>query len=156
MTLRCACGCGLPVTVSSGRQPRFVERHQHRGKPTSHYRKLVLNGELVAVHRLRAELALGKPLPLKAKVHHVDGTKSELSPLVICQNEAYHKLIHARMRVKAAGGNPNNDKICGSCKEVKPKSEFNVCSANFDGLYTVCRSCVKDLSVSYRAKLRSK
>jgi hypothetical protein len=77
------------------------------------------------LHRVRAELALGKPLPPKAIVHHADGSRADDAPLVICQDDAYHKLLHIRMRVKAAGGNPNTDRICSQCGLVKRIEEFS-------------------------------
>ena len=48
-------------------------------------------------HRERAAAALGKPLPAGAEVHHhtYDGHNSQL---VICQDSAYHHLLHSRMR----------------------------------------------------------
>ena len=56
---------------------------------------MTVNGERKYEHRLRAEKALGKPLPAKAIVHHHRGT---MPTLVICPDQAYHLLIHARMR----------------------------------------------------------
>jgi hypothetical protein len=52
-------------------------------------------------HVLVAERALGKPLPKGAKVHHVNGIKSDNRPenLVICPDEAYHQLLHKRQRL---------------------------------------------------------
>ncbi len=76
------------------------------------------------VHRQRAERALGKPLPRKAVVHHADGSRDENAQLVICEDQRYHGLLHVRMRVKAAGGNPNTDRICHYCQTVKPMDAF--------------------------------
>lgn len=88
------------------------------------YRMRLVNGKLRLVHRLRAEAALGKPLPPGAVVHHADGTKSEYAPLVICEDEAYHQLLHFRMRLRAAGADPNTERVCTYCHEVKPLSAF--------------------------------
>lgn len=96
------------------------------------------------VHRVRAERALGHPLPRGVVVHHADGTKADDSPLVICQDAAYHRLLHARMRVKAAGGNPNTHRICESCRMVKALSEFILRRDRRNGREVFrdgCRSC---------------
>jgi len=71
------------------------------------------------LHVIRAEKALGKPLPKGAEVHHADGSKADDAPLVICENREYHFLLHVRMRVKRAGGNPNTQRLCGMCGKVK-------------------------------------
>lgn len=107
------------------------------------YRYLNPNGVQVALHRLRAEAALGKSLPSGAVVHHADGTKSERSPLVICESASYHKLLHARMRIREAGGNPNTDAICGSCRQVKDRSEFSKKRGTTFGVRRQCRECMK-------------
>ena len=94
------------------------------GTTIKSYRFLSHEGSLRHLHRLRAEKALGKPLPPKAIVHHADGSRDDNAPLVICQDIAYHYLLHARMRIKEAGGNPNTDRICAYCRAVKPISAF--------------------------------
>lgn len=60
-------------------------------------------------HTLIAEKALGKFLPPKAHVHHVDGGKAENrgGNLVICQDCAYHRLLHVRQAAFDACGNAN-------------------------------------------------
>lgn len=62
------------------------------------YRRHSIKGINIREHILVAAKALGKPLPIGAVVHHVDGNKSnnKTSNLVICPNDAYHKLLHKR------------------------------------------------------------
>ena len=72
----------------------------------------------VREHIFVAEKALGKSLPLGAVVHHADENRKNNANnnLVICQNHAYHKLLHRRMRALRGCGNPNWAK-CKFCKE---------------------------------------
>ena len=62
-------------------------------------------------HRLRATEALGKPLPENVVVHH--HTPKEI---VICQDQAYHRLLHRRQRALEACGHASWRK-CWVCKE---------------------------------------
>lgn len=102
------------------------------------------------VHRVRAERALGKPLPDGAEVHHLDGTKNADAPLVICQDVAYHRLLHMRERLLRRGGNPNTEKWCSDCRAPRPKSEFNRNRASLaDGLHHVCRGCASARNKTY-------
>jgi hypothetical protein len=103
------------------------------------------------LHRRIAEQALGKPLPPKAIVHHADGSKSERAALVICEDQAYHMLLHVRMRVLRAGGDPNTERICYRCQRVTPISGFKPsCIAR--NVWSTCKSCVRDLSRILRAR----
>ena len=94
-------------------------------------------------HVLIAQNALGKPLPRTAHVHHVDLCKvnNANTNLVICENEAYHKLLHVRTRVKMADGDPNTDKICSLCKATLSKSAFSPDRTRYDGLAHACDVC---------------
>lgn len=132
---------------------------RRRARPVNKasYAKIGRRGELLrTVHRVRAERALGKPLPALAVVHHADGTKSPDAPLVICQDEAYHHLLHFRMRIKAAGGNPDTDRICSRCKTVQPLQNFN--KNHFrkaDGLDSFCRRCISEKNAVQRQRRKA-
>lgn len=84
-----------------------------------------------------AEGALGKRLPKGACVHHVNEDRYDNRPsnLVICQDAAYHNLLHVRARVVRAGGDPDAMRICFDCHAPKPFSAFT------KGQYN-CRACV--------------
>jgi len=61
-------------------------------------------------HILIAEKALGKPLPPKARVHHVDCNErnNEKRNLVICENHSYHQLLHLRTEALRRGALPGH------------------------------------------------
>jgi len=67
-------------------------------------------GGYVRIHRLQAEKAIGKILPLTIPVHHYSETQ-----LVICQDHTYHKLLHVRTRAYRACGHASWKK-CPYCK----------------------------------------
>lgn len=97
-------------------------------------------------HRVLAERALGRALPGDAVVHHYSGTA-----LVICQDQSYHGLLHRRWRVIKAGGNPNTDKICKRCQQVKAQSEFGSNRSTHDGLQAGCRECQRAIDAQQSA-----
>lgn len=94
------------------------------------------------LHRLRAERALGKPLPPNALVHHADGSTRDDAPLVICQDMAYHCLLHCRMRILRAGGDPNREKICNWCQRLKPFELFHKAERGYAQRQGRCKECV--------------
>lgn len=51
-------------------------------------------------HRNIVEKALGKPIPQGVQIHHLNDKKWDNRPnnLVVCPNDAYHKLLHKRTR----------------------------------------------------------
>lgn len=131
---RCQCGCGGIVGKQSGRGPtRFVSGHNSRVSPVNWKggRSMTAQGYVEVAkrlspsgkgrdleHRAVAERVLGKPLPPGSSIHHVNEDKTDNRPcnLVICENEAYHQLLHARMSAKAACGHAHWWK-CQFCKQ---------------------------------------
>ena len=79
-----------------------------------------VNGQ-IREHTLLAEVALGKPLPEGAVVHH--HTKDQL---VICQDQAYHLLLHQRQRAYKACGHANWRK-CTYCKQYSDPKDLTIC-----------------------------
>lgn len=68
-------------------------------------------------HVLIVERVMGKPLRRGAEIHHVneDGLDNRPDNLVVCQDKAYHSLLHRRMRALAACGDANARR-CQYCK----------------------------------------
>jgi HNH endonuclease len=134
----CHCGCGLPTKVSpythktygwvQGQPRRFITGHnsrlrQKKNEDDGRYlRKHApahprANGGRVFEQILVAEQALGKRLPEGAEIHHINGKKKDNrnENLVICQDRAYHFLLHQRTRALAACGHANWQR-CYYCK----------------------------------------
>jgi hypothetical protein len=146
----CECGCGLPTRLAKqnetergyakGEPLRFRRGHHMRLVQSSAYARFKdANGRNVALHRARAERALGRPLPPGVEVHHADGSRRPDAPLVICPDHAYHRAIHARLRVSQAGGNPHTDGFCRTCLKVKPVAQFKMRRAGT--VNTLCKAC---------------
>jgi hypothetical protein len=104
----------------------------------------------VSEQRIIVYNAIGKPLPPKAEIHHVDLNRSnnQNTNLVVCENRAYHHLLHVRKRVLDAGGNPSTDKICAHCKKIKLKTDFCKSLGRGDGLDNKCRDCKNSIGTS--------
>lgn len=108
----------------------------------------------VREHILIAERALGKSLPDGAVVHHANEKHDDNTNgnLVICQDNAYHKLLHVRMRIRRAGGDPNRQKLCGGCKCCLDRSRFGKSRKSKDGLNIYCTKCVRKKNYAARAR----
>ena len=81
------------------------------------------------LHRQRSrvivERVLGRRLPTTAPVHHVNTDRSDDRPnnLVVLQSNAEHMELHRKMRVREAGGDPWQERLCCSCG-LQPMSAF--------------------------------
>ncbi len=60
--------------------------------------------------------ALGRPLRGSGYVLH----HHSLTQFVLCQDAAYHDLLHYRENIYLFGGNPNTDGICPHCTRPFP------------------------------------
>lgn len=125
----------------NGSRPRVMARGYVIVKDI-HHPRADSNG-YVYQHIIVAEGALGRPLKAPNCIHHVNENKSDNRPrnLVICEDQAYHSLLHVRQRVIERGGDPNTQKICAACGELLPKTQFYSNRATFDGLGSRCRGC---------------
>jgi len=167
----CQCGCGEKTKISKrnhtkreykkGEPFKFLIRHRHR-KPwepdltfygykiismPNHPRRNKANH--VMEHVLIAEKALGKFLPRKTEIHHFPSIK-DFTHLVICQDHAYHFLLHVRYRALLACGNPNWRK-CGYCKKYDDIKNLH-CLRN--GYVYEHRSCYNTYQIERRKKLK--
>jgi hypothetical protein len=65
------------------------------------YLRMLVDGRYVLEHVFLAEKALGRKLPAKTVVHHMNNNPADNHTplnLVICPNQAYHMLLHIRAR----------------------------------------------------------
>ncbi len=93
------------------------------------YRKAVSFGRKVGGHVAVAERAIGKPLPTGAIVHHIDGDKLNNAPanLVVCQDRAYHNLIHRRERALFMTGSADAlcCQVCGEYGDQRDMRDYS-------------------------------
>jgi len=92
--------------------------------------RFMIKGRVRMLYQLVAEKALGKELPKDAMVHHFDENPGHDSGnnLVICQNAAYHKLLHLRTDA-IKNGKPANFRKCRFCKRYDDPENLKICKA---------------------------
>ena len=166
----CQCGCGCKTKIAmhtrtkighiKGEAIKFINGHNARGTLHHHWkggRTITTCGYVrinmpnhpradrdggVLEHVLIAEKALGKPLPSKAEVHHVNDKKGDNSRgnHVICQDTAYHMLLHVRARALKACGHAKWRK-CVVCKQYDDLQNMML-NKRLNRVYH--RQCVRD------------
>lgn len=155
----CRCGCGQKTPLAKGTDGRFglikgepvkfIHGHAVAGAGNGRWRggSYVRKDGYVAClkkdhprassiggvleHVLIAEAALGKVLPPKAVIHHTDEQHGTVDPLgiVICPDDAYHKLLHIRSRALRESGNANWRK-CWVCKRYDDPRNLRINKAH--------------------------
>ena len=108
----------------------FMPQHPRAGK--SGY---------VREHLLVAEKALGRPIPPNVQVHHWDENRGNNDPsnLVICEDDAYHKLLHKRACSYKASGRVDW-LICNFCGVCDDPSAMYVSKNGWAHFHTKCRN----------------
>lgn len=83
----------------------------------------------VREHVLVVEQALGRYLPVGIIVHHADGNPANnvSANLVVCPDQAYHKLLHQRASALDACGNASALK-CDICHSYERQDEMRAYS----------------------------
>lgn len=149
-TKRCECGCGQFTKIARmtrsergnriGEPLRFINGHNGRGASSVQWKggKTISKGYVQCSsvllrspsgkrdeHQVIAERALGKPLPLGAHVHHIDGNplNNANNNLVICQDATYHKLLHRRQKALLACGHADW-RYCDICRRYDHPSSM--------------------------------
>lgn len=146
----CECGCGgqtRPYARNRHKRghvrdefARFLPGHTGRRRAErtpagDGYTKVLHDGEhqrkhkdgYVLEHLIVAGRALGRPVLLPNEVHHVNGDRGDNRPcnLVICENHAYHELLHVRQRALDACGHANW-LLCCMCGKYDDPSRLHV------------------------------
>jgi hypothetical protein len=121
------CGMHYMRVKAHGNTETLLRRKQGTGYISSGgYHLRCERGVTKQEHVRIAEAALGKSLPPRAVVHHVDRNRLNNSHdnLVICPNDAYHALLHKRMRALEACGNPSWLK-CQYCQQYDDQKNLD-------------------------------
>jgi hypothetical protein len=157
----CWCGCGQQSVINTendsskgwikGQPRKYIKGHRKTTPKINDrgYRyvyepnhKRANNTGYIREHILVAEKAVGKSLPIHSVIHHV-GDKLDNNNIVVCENQAYHDLIHQRERAYKACKHPTWRK-CNYCKQWDDPNNLHIhstsaanhkaCKAQYDKL----------------------
>jgi hypothetical protein len=107
----------------------------------------IRSGGYVPEAKLVCEKALGKFLPIKAMPHHINGIKTDNTNqnLIICQDQAYHMMLHRRERAFRACGHAHWMR-CPHCKKYDDPKNMYVFPNNTGATH---RECVRKYDKKY-------
>ncbi len=137
--------------------PRWEMKHRKFCSKKCYWESEIIPGSRrCRPHTRVVERLIGKRLPANAVIHHFDEDRKNNNPsnLVVCENQDYHRLLHARKRVLNSGGNPKTEKVCSRCGLVKAKTEFHK-SKRMDGYRIYCKDCQSKIYREGRSNART-
>ena len=159
VTKLCECGCGKPTTVSlendrkngriKGQACRFIRGHSIHLTTVNHGSGYVMAmsrnhpranaAGYVLQHILIAESVLHRPLPAGSEIHHLDGNKANNNHanLVICEDRAFHMLLHMRQRALKKG-HPAHWRCCSYCHQHDSPENLCFRTIRKKGIHLVC------------------
>lgn len=165
----CECGCKQPTKLATktdtstnrvaGQPMRFVIGHNtKKGKDSLYWRggRRIHNGYVLLLqsghprtdaggyvreHILIVEKVLHRQTQKRIEIHHVDGdgTNNRHSNLVVCENHAYHHLLHVRGRALYGSGNPSWRK-CSICHQYEKQENLYSNPANSSYQHPRCHN----------------
>lgn len=93
----------------------------------------------VLEHVFVATEALGRPLPDKACIHHINENRADnrSENLIICEDHAYHLLLHKRQRAFRACNNPDW-KRCKFCKQWDSPANLYIPPSGWSAFHRRC------------------
>lgn len=180
----CQCGCGMPAPLSKqtrrgyvrGGPQKYVLGHSPRLRGQGHGRwiggrRVDSSGYVeirqpghhrgpngyVKEHVLVVEAVLGRRISGEHPIHHFDEDRTNNSPgnLVVCEDQAYHELLHRRMDALEGCGNPDALR-CSICGEWD--AEENLAVTQLRGkrarLVAYHRPCAAKKARERKARLR--
>ena len=162
----CRCDCGVEFSTTSDnllqgktKSCGCIRKRSGKDHPSWSGGKGIFNGYIrVATgrnkrafeHREIIEAALGREIPKKAVSHHFNGNKTENfnGNLVLCQDRAYHNLLHRRQRAHDACGHADWLK-CGYCGEYDSPNNLYVQEKSGNRTDGRHESCHKEYMLKY-------
>src|SRR5574343_38254 len=147
----CQCGCGEKTNIATrsqsnrgyikGNPKRYIFGHEAKSRQVKDRKRVTHNGKQTRLYRKIVEDILGYPLPLNAVVHHVDGNikNNEKNNLVVCQNHAYHRMIHARATALKECGHPHWRK-CKYCHKYDDPNNLYIPKSSKYAMHRDCNA----------------